>query len=287
MGSPQLTRAVPPTSAGRYRPAAPPSRYAADTVRFLAQLVLAIVACMTVAGVVPALFGWHSYVVCSGSMVPSLAVGDVAIAAPVRPGDIAPGRIVVFQAPGQPGRLLVHRIQGLQPDGRVLTKGDANAAADSTPVRPDTVRGLVRLRLPMVGLPLHWWQTKDWAPAIGGVALLVSLVLIASPRYQPPKHLRAGPRHGRTAARRAAATALVDRLPAVGHVRRTRDPQDRRRVTVRTSETAMTVASAFFVPLGRRRHEAAADVGDEEVARTAEIVRRLTNAVTDASRDRD
>jgi hypothetical protein len=215
---------------------------------------------------------------------------------------------VVFQAPGQPGRLLVHRIQGLQPDGRLLTKGDANAAADSTPVRPDAVHGLVRLRLPMIGLPLHWWQTKDWAPAIGSVALLVTLVLIASPRYQPPKHLRAGPRHGRTAARRAAARADGSaggrqRLTAAryltstlfdhgsdrvaGHVRRTRDPQDRRRVTVRMSETATTVASAGFVPLGRRMHEAAADVSDEELARAAETVRRLTNAVTDASRDRD
>jgi len=84
----------------------------------------------------------------------------------------------------------------------------------------------------------------------------------------------------------AAATALVDRLEAVGHVRRTRDPQDRRRVTVQMSETAMTVASAFFVPLGGRMHEAATEFSDEELARTAEIVRRMTNAVTDASRNR-
>lgn len=198
MGSPQLTGAVP---------AIPPGRYTVDPIRFLARLVLAIVVCMTVAGLAPALFGWRSYVVCSGSMVPSIAVGDVVIAAPVRPGDIAPGRILVFRAPGQPGRFLVHRVQGLEPDGRVLTKGDANAAADSTPVRPAAVRGLVRLRLPMIGLPLYWWQTRDWTPAIGSLALLVTLILIASPRYEPPKHLWAGPRHGRTAAHRRAAGA--------------------------------------------------------------------------------
>ncbi|GIM90627.1 hypothetical protein Ato02nite_024200 [Paractinoplanes toevensis] len=76
----------------------------------------------------------------------------------------------------------------------------------------------------------------------------------------------------------AATTALVDRLENVGHVHRFRDPADRRRVTVRMSDTAMRVASAFFVPLGGRMTEAAAEFTPEELARTAEIVRRLTTA---------
>ncbi|MFI5891438.1 MarR family winged helix-turn-helix transcriptional regulator [Actinoplanes sp. NPDC051513] len=82
----------------------------------------------------------------------------------------------------------------------------------------------------------------------------------------------------------AAATALVGRLEAVGHVSRTRDPHDRRRVTVTMSETALTVATAFFVPLGERMRSAAAEYSEEELARTAEIVRHLTGAVTAASR---
>jgi DNA-binding MarR family transcriptional regulator len=82
----------------------------------------------------------------------------------------------------------------------------------------------------------------------------------------------------------AAATALVDRLEAVGHVSRTRDAHDRRRVTVRMTDTAMQVASQFFVPLGRLMHEAAAGFTDEELARTAEIVQRMIGAVTSASR---
>ncbi|GIF26146.1 DNA-binding MarR family transcriptional regulator [Actinoplanes tereljensis] len=76
----------------------------------------------------------------------------------------------------------------------------------------------------------------------------------------------------------AATTALVDRLENVGHVRRSRDPGDRRRVTVKMSDTAFRVASAFFVPLGGRMNEAAEEFTTEELARTAEIVRRLTIA---------
>jgi hypothetical protein len=50
------------------------------------------------------------------------------------------------------------------------------------------------------------------------------------------------------------------------------------------SETALTVATAFFVPLGERMRAAAAEYSEEELARTAEIVRRLTTTVTAASR---
>ncbi|MEU4237315.1 MarR family transcriptional regulator [Actinoplanes sp. NPDC026619] len=80
----------------------------------------------------------------------------------------------------------------------------------------------------------------------------------------------------------AATTALVDRLENVGHVRRYRDPGDRRRVTVQMSDTAMQVASAFFVPLGGRMRVAAEEFTAEELARTALIVRKMTGAVTAA-----
>ena len=82
----------------------------------------------------------------------------------------------------------------------------------------------------------------------------------------------------------AAATALVDRLEAVGHVSRTRDPHDRRRVTVRMSETAMRVATSFFIPLGLRMSEAAAGFTEAELARTAEVVRKMITAVIEAGR---
>ena len=81
-----------------------------------------------------------------------------------------------------------------------------------------------------------------------------------------------------------AATALVDRLEAVGHVTRTRDPQDRRRVTVRMQDQALQVARAFFLPLGDGMREAAVAFSDEELARTTAVVRRFTEVVTEAGR---
>ena len=78
----------------------------------------------------------------------------------------------------------------------------------------------------------------------------------------------------------AATTALVDRLEAAGHVGRTRDRNDRRRVTVTMHEPARQVASEFFMPLGARMREAATEFTEAELRRTVEVVRRLSAAVT-------
>lgn len=46
--------------------------------------------------------------------------------------------------------------------------------------------------------------------------------------------------------RSASVTALVDRLERVGHVRRVRDPDDRRRVVLEVSDTAMAAGAEHF-----------------------------------------
>jgi DNA-binding MarR family transcriptional regulator len=76
-----------------------------------------------------------------------------------------------------------------------------------------------------------------------------------------------------------ATSALVDRLEAVGHVERTRDPTDRRRVTVVMRPQALELASAYFQPLGRTMADAVADTSDEDLRTAAEVVRKLIDAV--------
>lgn len=180
MGSPELTAVVPALPAGR------PHR-SADAVRALARLALAVPACMILASLAPVLFGWHSYVVLSGSMSPSLRVGDVVVATPATAADLTPGRIGVF---AEHGRIIVHRVQRDLPDGSLITKGDANPAADSTPVLASAVRGEARLRLPLIALPAYWWKTRAWAPAAGTVLLALALIQIGYPAQ--PRTQRAG-----------------------------------------------------------------------------------------------
>lgn len=79
-----------------------------------------------------------------------------------------------------------------------------------------------------------------------------------------------------------ATTGLVDRLENAGHVRRERDPDDRRKVTIVMQPPAMQLASEFFRPLGGLMHDAVADVPSADLQRAAAVVRLMIAAVTDA-----
>jgi DNA-binding MarR family transcriptional regulator len=78
--------------------------------------------------------------------------------------------------------------------------------------------------------------------------------------------------------RSASVTALVDRLERVGHVRRVRDPQDRRRVGLEMSESAMTAGAEHFGGLARDLSTAMERYSDEELA----VVRRWLEDMTAA-----
>lgn len=79
-----------------------------------------------------------------------------------------------------------------------------------------------------------------------------------------------------------ATTGLVDRLENAGHVRRERDPQDRRKVTIVMQPLALQLATEFFAPLGRLMHDTVADVSPQDLHRAAKVVRMMTTAVTNA-----
>ncbi|MEV4416542.1 MarR family transcriptional regulator [Catellatospora sp. NPDC049609] len=91
--------------------------------------------------------------------------------------------------------------------------------------------------------------------------------------------LTAGELAGKLGLGAPATTSLIDRLEAAGHVERTRDPRDRRRVTLAVRPPALEMAREFFQPLGRRMAQAVADLSTEDLLIAAEVVRRMTGAV--------
>jgi len=94
-------------------------------------------------------------VVISGSMEPSIHVGDVLFS--VSPEDATVGDIVVFKVPNI-DIPIVHRIIKTTPDG-VLTKGDANQVDDrflyptdfKSILSRDLILGKVRGQIPWIG----------------------------------------------------------------------------------------------------------------------------------------
>ncbi|MDQ4008682.1 MAG: hypothetical protein M3211_11350, partial [Actinomycetota bacterium] len=96
--------------------------------------------------------------------------------APLRHGDIA-----VVDDPARPGEVLSHRVARVRDDGFVITRGDANEEADSTPVSPDAVRGQGRLLVPYVGLPQRWLISGDHVRLAGLLAgTLLAVAAVAS-----------------------------------------------------------------------------------------------------------
>jgi DNA-binding MarR family transcriptional regulator len=63
----------------------------------------------------------------------------------------------------------------------------------------------------------------------------------------------------------ASTTALIDRLERLGHVRRSRDPTDRRRVLLSVAPTAVELGWTFFGPLIQRLITAMQVFTDDEL----------------------
>ncbi|MGY1709678.1 MarR family winged helix-turn-helix transcriptional regulator [Geodermatophilus sp. SYSU D00758] len=77
----------------------------------------------------------------------------------------------------------------------------------------------------------------------------------------------------------ASVTALVDRLERVGHVRRVRDPEDRRRVALEISDTAMDAGAEFFGGLQRDLVAALAGYDDAELAAVRRFLEEMTGVI--------
>ncbi|HEX2315582.1 MAG TPA: MarR family transcriptional regulator [Thermomonospora sp.] len=62
-----------------------------------------------------------------------------------------------------------------------------------------------------------------------------------------------------------AITAVIDRLEKAGYVKRTRDPQDRRRVIVEPVPEAVARLSSYFEPIARASGTRMAGLTDDEL----------------------
>jgi len=125
----------------------------------------------------PALLGWHPTTVMTGSMQPRLAPGDVVVSRPVAPAEVRPGQVLLADDPDQPGHLRMHRYVETGTDGVIVTKGDANPQADSTPIERSAVHGVAFLRVPSVASPVLWIREGRWVE-VATAALALSVVLL-------------------------------------------------------------------------------------------------------------
>jgi signal peptidase I len=113
--------------------------------------------CMAVT--LPFFFGIKSLTVLSGSMEPTIHVGDIVVVRQIAPLDARVGDVVTFRDPADRDKLITHRVRKMSvADGVVAfeTKGDANTSVERWKIANDGTIGLVLYRVPKLGYALFY-----------------------------------------------------------------------------------------------------------------------------------
>lgn len=112
----------------------------------------------------PPLVGHKTMVVLSGSMTPTLDIGDVVIDRTIGVMDVKVGDIITFRDPIHKKRTVTHRVRAMDvKDGTATftTRGDANTSDETWKIPASGKIGRVALRIPKLGYALGWaWSPK-------------------------------------------------------------------------------------------------------------------------------
>lgn len=123
------------------------------------------------------LLGVRFLAVSSGSMTPSINVGDVVLSIPVSPSELKTGDVIVFSGGSS---LIVHRI--VEPSGNncFVTKGDANDSPDPLWACGSSIVGKVVAVIPLIGLPttILLGFLQSFSSLVSLVLALLSLVYV-------------------------------------------------------------------------------------------------------------
>jgi signal peptidase I len=137
---------------------------------------LAAVAVFSYLGLI--VLGYKPVAVYSGSMVPTLQVGAIAVDRSVPSQSVRAGDVITFADPYVRGRLVTHRIVQVFHTSRGLayrTKGDANEARDPWTVRLPGRVGRVAFSVPYAGYALWYLHTREIRTGLIVIAALLLL----------------------------------------------------------------------------------------------------------------
>ncbi len=127
----------------------------------------------------PSIFGITTMMVMSGSMsgdAPDhIEVGDLIVAVKTDPDTLKVGDVITYMENGK--TTVTHRIIDINEDGTFKTKGDANNAEDTNPVKKDEIIGKFRLRIPKLGDVAMFAQTPSGMLVFIGIPLVAYLLL--------------------------------------------------------------------------------------------------------------
>ena len=149
------------------------------------------VSLLVFAALLLALLGYRPMVVRSGSMVPTLGIGDVVVANWVHADQVRPGEIISFPANILRPEIVTHRVQKIVVDGdmvHVQTKGDHNTEPEEWSTRRDALVGHVEWRIPKIGRLLIVLGESSTRWFLLGLTLALGMVVVATGTIRRRRH---------------------------------------------------------------------------------------------------
>jgi signal peptidase len=143
--------------------------------------VLALVTAPRLAGITP-------FTILSGSMTPTLGVGDVVLDEKIAPLTARPGDIVTFPDQSRGGAMVTHRVRSIEQRGAsvtFVTQGDANTVSERWSVAANGSIGRVRMHVPKVGYVLQWTGTREGRFGLIAVPAFILLFLELNGMLRP------------------------------------------------------------------------------------------------------
>lgn len=141
--------------------------------------VLAVVAALAVAVVIPRIAGATPYTILTGSMTPALPPGTLVVVKPVPVDDIGIGTVVTYQLRSGEPTVVTHRVTSIgvnaAGDRVFTTRGDANDTVDAAAVQPVQIRGELWYAVPYLGYANTWLTGAQRQAAVSVVAGALAL----------------------------------------------------------------------------------------------------------------
>lgn len=145
-------------------------------MRRLRTAICAVCAVCALGLLIPAALGLRAYAITGGSMGDAVPVGSLAFDRGTDAADLRTGDVVTFRPEGA-SRAVTHRVVGRDAGG-LITRGDANRAADPWRLAPSARVERVAFHLPLAGYAVA--AARELALGVVLLALAAFLLLSAA-----------------------------------------------------------------------------------------------------------